>query len=308
MKKNEDELWKGIYYPKEFIENKRTLTLLCLLFDKITCHFPVSHMACGGGHGMSEDLFGENLLVKAGVIELEEEYLLHEVDESVKDWPTDVVWPKDFSKYIDLQIAGMAIRKSEETSFVPVTDNKDFRVPALILNKFDIMSNAKLQAVAGAVSCIDMVLPPVIGLEDEDILRLREELEDELIPFRRSMLGLAPQIRNYLDEGASVRDVYREAKYVIDTSVRPALDECKVKMEQGKNEFWRKILLKAGGSLPKFVMNWAEKSLISAAVDSMKDIVDLGVSAINNDVLFENMRRQGGFGFLLSLEEKIKKH
>ena len=246
---------------------------------------------------MSEDLFGENLLFKAGVIELEEEYLLDEVDELVEDWPMDGIWPKDFNRYVELQIAGMAIRKSQDASFVPVTDNKDFRVPALILSNFDIEKNAKLQAVAGAIACIEMVLPPVIGLEDEDILRLREELEEELIPFRRSMLGLAPQIRKYLDEGVSVSDVYREAKYVIDTCVRPALDECKAKMEQSKNEFWRKILLKAGSGLPKFVMNWAKKSLISAAVDAVKDIADLGVSAINNDVILENMRRQGGFVF-----------
>lgn len=48
------KLWKAAYYPKEMIENQRTKTILCLLFDKIVCHFPVSDMACGGGKGISD--------------------------------------------------------------------------------------------------------------------------------------------------------------------------------------------------------------------------------------------------------------
>ena len=307
MGKEQASLWKGVYYPEEFINDKRARTMLCLLFDKVICHFPVSHMACGGGHGMSQDLFGENLLVKAGIIELEEEPLLGEVDELVDDWPVGVGWPKDFGRYVNLQVTAMAMMKCRESSFVPVTDNQNFKIPALVLSEFDIERNARLQAVAGAIACIEMVLPPIVELEDEDILRLREELAEELIPFRRSMLGLAPQVRSYLNEGASIRDVYQEAMYVIDTSVRPALDECRGKMEQQKSAFWRRILLKTGGVLPKFIMNWAEKSLISAAVDAAKDISDLGVSAIKNDLLLENMKNQGGFGFLLSLEDKINR-
>ena len=306
MKKDEGELWKGVYYPEEFIKDKRARTMLCLLFDKVICHFPCAGWICGGGFGISHDLFGDNLLVEAGIIELEEEILLDNVDQFVKDWPAEGGWPKEFDRYINLQIAGMAMTKCCESSFVPVTDNRSYRVPALLLSEFDVERNARLQAVAGAIACIEMVLPPIVELEDEDILRLREELAEELIPFRRSMLTLAPQVRSYLKEGASIRDVYREAMYVIDTSVRPALDECRAKMEQQKGAFWRRILVKAGGSVPKFVMNWAEKSLVSAAVDAAKEIADLGMSAINNELLLENLKRQGGFGFLLSLEEKIR--
>jgi hypothetical protein len=307
MVKEQSNLWKGVYYPEEFVNNKHTRTLLCLLFDKVICHFPVSYMSCGGGHGMSQDLFGENLLVKAGVMELEEEFLLDEVDKLVDDWEFKGGWPKDFDKYVNLQVAGMAVMKCQDKTFVPVTDNSKFQVPTLILNQFDLTRNARLQAVAAAIASLEIILPPIVGLEDEDILRLREELQEELIPFRRIMLRLSPQIRNYLDDGASIQDVYKEAKYVIDTSVRPILGECRARIEQEKNAFWRRVLLKTGGALPKFIMNWAEKSLISAAVDAVKDLSDLGASAINNELLLENMKRQGGFGFLLSLEEKINR-
>ena len=305
MEKEKSGLWKGVYYPDEFINNKHTRTLLCLLFDKIICHFPVSHMACGGGHGMSEDAFGDNLLVKAGIIKLEEEFLLGEVDEMVDDWPLEGGWPKDFDRYVNFQVAAMAMMKCREPSFVPVTDNQNFKIPALILNEFDVERNAKLQAAAAAIASVEIVLPPITGLEDEEILRLREELASELIPFRRSMLRLAPLVRSYLDEGASFREICQEAKYVIDTSVRPMLGECRAKMEKERRAFWRRVLAKAGGVLPKFIMSWADKSLISAAVDAVKDISSVGVSAIDKQELLEDMKRQGGFGFLLSLEDKI---
>jgi len=307
MENEKRDLWKGVYYPDEFINDKHVKTLLCLLFDKVICHFPVAPMACGGGHGMSEDAFGDSLLVKAGVIELVEEYLLDEVDNMVDDWPSEGGWPKDFGRYVNFQVAAMAMTKCHDSSFVPVTDNPSFKIPALLLNEFDFERNAKLQAAAAAIASVEIVLPPITGLEDEDILRLREELAGELIPFRRSMLRLAPQVRSYLNEGASFREIYQEAKYIIDTSVRPLLGECKMKIEKEKQAFWRRALTKAGGSLPKFIMSWAEKSLISAAVDAVKDISTVGVSAIDKQELLKDMKRQGGFGFLLSLEEKVNR-
>lgn len=193
MGKDQRELWKGAYYPQEFISNKRTRVLLSLLFDKIVCHFPVSGMACGGGHGWSQE-FEDDILVKSGIIELEEEVLLDEVDELFRDAPTNGGWPQNFDEYFSLQVTGMALVKSRDTSYVPVTDNPNLQVPALMLNELNITKNAKLQAVAAAVASIELVLPPLIEMEDEDILRLRDELSDHLIPFRSAMLALAPRI------------------------------------------------------------------------------------------------------------------
>ena len=81
MKNKKMEVWKAAYYPKEIIENQRTKTILCLLFDKIVCHFPVQEPpTCGGCSGIS-DFFSDDPLVKAGILELEEEYLLSGIEE-----------------------------------------------------------------------------------------------------------------------------------------------------------------------------------------------------------------------------------
>jgi len=306
MEQSKSELWTGVYYPKEFIEDQRAKTLLCILFDRVVCHFPVSSMACGGGHGWSEN-FADDPLVKAGVIQLEEEILLDEVNEMFADAPTDGFWPTDFERYVDLQITGMALGKAGDSSFVPVTDNSGFQVPALILGKFDVTRNAHLQAVAAAIASIDMVLPPIASLHDEDILQLRDELADHLPPFRIAMLELAPRIRSYLESGAQLADVHKEAQYVVDTVVSPVLADCKARMEEEKSAFWRRVVLKGAGILPKFVLNWAEKSLIAAAVDGITDLSHLGEAVIEHEVLLENMKRRGGLGFLLKFEGQIRK-
>jgi hypothetical protein len=306
MEQSKSELWTGVYYPKELIKNQRAKTLLCILFDRIVCHFPIAGFLCGGGMGISQE-FEDDPLVKAGVIQLEEEILLDEVDEMFADAPTDGFWPADFEHYVDLQVTGMALAKAGDSSFVPVTDNSGFQVPALILGKFEVTRNAHLQAVAAAIASIDMVLPPIASLHDEDILQLRDLLADHLVPFRSAMLELAPRIRSYLESGAQLADVHKEAQYVVDTVVSPVLADCKARLEKEKSTFWRRVILKGAGVLPRFVLNWAEKSLIAAAVDGVTVLSHLGEAAIEHEVLLENMKRRGGLGFLLKLEGQIRK-
>jgi len=293
MKSKKCEVWKAAYYPKEIIENQRTKTILCLLFDKIIYHFPVSDMACGGGSGIS-DIFSDDPLVKAGIIELEEETLLPEIN------------VERFDDYVDLQVTAMALQKCHQESVVPVTDNPNFRIPAFILSKNNILRNAKFQAASIAISSIEIVLPPIGEIEDEDILRLREDLSDELTPFRRNMLKLAPLIKQYINEDATIKEVYDEAKYLTETNIIPALGELRDRIERERSVFWRKLLLKSGLILPKFIINWTQKNIISAAVDSLGDLSELATSGIDRQLLINNMKHDGGMGFLLSLEKYPK--
>ena len=148
-----------------------------------------------------------------------------------------------------------------------------------------------------------MVLPPIGEIEDEDILRVREDLSDELTPFRRNMIKLAPLIRQYVNEDATIKEVHDEAKYLIETNIIPALGELRDRIERERSVFWRKLLLKSGLILPKFIINWTQKNIISAAVDSLGDLSELAVSNIDRQLLIDNMKRDGGMGFLLSLEK-----
>lgn len=290
MADKKTEVWKAAYYPREIIENQRTRTILCLLFDTIVCHFPVqAPFTCGGGSGIS-DLFSDDVLVKAGIIELEEENVLHGVQAAT------------FDNYVDLQVTGMALQKCNQGSLVPVTDNPDFQIPAFVLTKSDILRNAELQAASVAISSIDLVLPPIGGINDEDILQLRDELSNELVPFRRSMLRLAPLIRQHMDEGAGIKELYDEARYLTQTTIIPSLGDLRDRIEKESGAFWRRILLRSGAIIPRFIINWTQKDIVSAAVGSLGDLSELAGLGIDRQRLIDNILREGGIGFLLSLE------
>lgn len=200
----------------------------------------------------------------------------------------------------------MALQKCNQESLVPVTDNPNFQIPAFVLTKNEILSNAKLQAASIAISSINVVLPPIGEIDDEDILRLRDDLSDELVPFRRSMLKIAPLIRQYIDEGVSIKEVYDEAKYLTETTIISTLGEVRDRIEKERGLFWRKLLLKSGAILPKFIINWTQKDIISAVVDSLGNLSELASLGIDRQLLINNVIHEGGMGFLLSLEKYPK--
>lgn len=220
------ESWVGAYYPSELVSEPRARTVLCLLFDKVVCHFPVADMACGGGIGMSEELSGDDPLVEAGVIELREEFLLDlpsDVDVQFSDghWGTE----EEFARFVRLQVTAMAMGICASEGAVPVTDDPAWPVPAAIAGAIDLARFARLQAAALGLHSVNIAIPPMAAAGDDEILEAREQLREQLIPFRRSMLRLAPAVREAMRSGASMSDVAEEARYVVETLVAPSLSE-----------------------------------------------------------------------------------
>ena len=58
--KADNQEWVGVYYPTEGIDEPRTKALLCLIFDKVICHFTSTGMACGGSSG-AIDFFSDEV-------------------------------------------------------------------------------------------------------------------------------------------------------------------------------------------------------------------------------------------------------
>lgn len=302
MQNNFTDIWTAVYYPNSVIEDQRTRTILCLLFDRIICHLPVMDLVCGGGFGMANMLEDNDLLAQNGIIEYTEEILLDEVEMPEKAWDNqELMW-----KFSDMQTTVMALKRSVDMSVVPVTDQINYQVPFEVLNNDLIFKNAKLQAASLAISSIEMVLPQVNELEDSDILELREKLSDELIPFRKSMIKLAPTIRQFLEEGASLKDVYYEARYIAETNIMPSLDELQNKMKKENGSFWRKVLQTSGVFLPKLILNWSQHNYISSLINSIDDLSSIASIGIQRQMMIDSLKK-GGFGYLLSLDKNVQK-
>lgn len=291
--------WVAAYYPLGIITNQHSKTIICLLFDKIVCHFPVSGMACGGGHGGSE-LLCENPLVKGDVIELREEILLDDIEVDLSPgyhWGTE----EEFDLYCRLQVTGMAINDGINSGSIPLTDTPDSPIPAAILEGFDLKRFARLQASALSIQSLKIILPPFKKISDYEILEAREELRDQLIPFRLAMLALSPVVRQGIENNSSLAEIYKEANYIAETRVFPALTELRKKLELEKGRFWRRIILKGSSILPTFLLNWTTKNALTAVIKALDESKDIALDFIKREENLEAFRSQGGLGYLLNI-------
>lgn len=301
---NKNDLWIGAYYPNSVLEQSRARTIMCLLFDRIICNFPVADMACGGGSGVSE-FYSDSPLVEEEVLELREELLLEDIEMNFTEgyfWGTE----EESNRYYDLQVTKMALDLYDKENAIPITDNANMAVPASLIEKKKFLRFAHLQAAALAMQSLEIALPNFSNISDSDILEARLKLKDQLIPFRRAMLMMAPMVRNGMNSEATLSDIYTEAKYIVDTKIIPAVDELKDKLHKERGRFWGRLLLKGGISIPKLAFNWVTKGALAASVIGIDDFRNIALDTIDHQGIIETLKNQGGIGFLLKASEYSK--
>ena len=295
-----NQQWTAAYYPYPMVENQHSKTIICLLFDKLICHFPVADMACGGGHGMSDDLFGDSPLVQSGVIELREETLL---DEIPCDFTPGFYWgtPEENALYRQLQITTMSINECMNSGNVPVTDVAATPIPATVLEQMDIKRFARLQATALAIQSLKVALPPFKEISDDEILEARDKLKEQLISLRRAMLTLAPAVRQGIESNNSLTDIQKEATYIVDTRIIPSLEDLRKKLELEKGKFWRRLVLQGSSIVPNFFLNWMTNNALTAAMKAVDSSKEIALSLIQREETLELFKAQGGLGYLLDI-------
>lgn len=302
---NLNDLWVGAYYPESVLSEPRARTIMCLLFDRIICNFPIADMDCGGGSGIA-NFFSDSPLVDEGILELREEFLLDDIERNFSEgyfWGTQ----EESERYQDLQVTKMALNLCTDENAVPVTDKNNIEVPAKLIEKNELLRFAHLQAAALATQSLEIVLPSFLDISDYDILEARLKLKDQLIPFRRAMLMMAPMVRNGINSDATLSDIYNEAKYIVDTKILPALSELKDKLNKERGRFWRKLLIKGSVSLPRLAFNWSTKGDLAALmISGIDDFKNVAIDTIDHLEIVKALKNQGGIGFLLKISEYSK--
>lgn len=297
-------LWTGAYYPDSILSQPRSRTIMCLLFDKIICNFPIADADCGSGLGCSE-VYSDSPLVDEKVLELREEYLLDYIKTGFSEghfWGTQ----EEFNKYYNLQVTQMALNLCDSENAIPITDNNDMVIPAALIERNKLLRFAHLQAAALAIQSLEIALPNFLDISDNDILEARLKLKDQLIPFRRAMLMMAPIIRSGVNSDATLTAIYNEAKYVVDTKISPALDELTDKLKKEKGRFWMKLLFNGGSFIPRLAFNWATKGALAASIVGVDDLKNVALDTIGHKEIVDTLKNQGGIGFLLKVSEYPK--
>ena len=218
---------------------------------------------------------------------------------------------EDFNKFVDLQTTAMALNACDQDNTVPVTDNPNFPMPISATKEVKFLRFANLQAAALSIKSLDIVIPAIADINDEDILKARDKLREQLIPFRYSMLSLAPLVRDGIQSNASLEEIFEEATFITKTKVAPALYELQRRLSRERGQFWRKVIFKGSKVIPRFILNWTTKDALSAAIASLTDATNLASEVIEHKALLNSFKSQGGLGYLLSVAEypnfKIKR-
>ncbi len=176
-------------------------------------------------------------------------------------------------------------------------------MPSWLAANTDLRRQAQLQAAALAVRALDIVVPPIGEVSEEDILETRYRLREQLIPFRRGMLALVPVVRSGIESAASLNEVYEEAGYVVETTVIPALNELRDRLEREKGKFWRRLLFRGALAAPRIVLNLATQSPLVAALSALSDTAGVGREVAERHNLLLAAQKQGVFGYLPALPQ-----
>ncbi|GEM_PF-1821386 len=161
----------------------------------------------------------------------------------------------------------------------------------------------QLAALLG-MQAVEIVLPPTKAAHPEVILEARYRLKDHLPPFWSSMLKLSVDLRTVTKEGGSTRRFSDEARFLVDTVVRPALIDLRAKLEKERKDWFFKILspIQKGVRLLVGTPPLTQQQLITNALVLASDVA---MSAAENMRIIDALKREAGLTFLLELSTII---
>jgi len=154
-----------------------------------------------------------------------------------------------------------------------------------------------------ASRALHLALPGLSPLYPEEILEVRDKLSDELHSFRRSMLRLSMTLRTLLKAhpSPSKEDILREADFLLDTMVKPDLEEVKNRIQKENARVFRRLLRRAVGATIV-----AAKILDPTETFSKWDLVKRGFDILLKDKPIPSDQAMT-LGFLVKLPAEIQK-
>ena len=105
--------------------------------------------------------------------------------------------------------------------------NDNPRLPMLSVGGADLRDNAKQLATIMALETVQLVLPNIRQLTLKERAEFCAETRDMLRPFRPAMLQLSKELNFAILSDASLADVQRAARFIVETTVAPQLEEMK---------------------------------------------------------------------------------
>jgi len=152
-----------------------------------------------------------------------------------------------------------------------------------------------------ADQCINLSLPEIKIESPEEILELREKLCTQIIPFRMTMQKLSSDLRKMLNDNYTIDNIKKEAQFLVETKVEPALNELKRKVELEDSSFFKKLFGNVINWIPYFAQIYSAPS-----PDKYFKLVEkvLGdTTALMKEAESDSLEKEKGLSFLLGIKK-----
>jgi len=180
-----------------------------------------------------------------------------------------------------------------------INDVEDLPVPGL---PGDAKSNAKLLATILTMESIRLVLPRLAPLEPKALRDFREELAPHLKPFRVAMLRLAKDLNGSIEAGATLVDVQKQAKFLVQTDVYPRLAELEA-IVKNPTKHWSRRAVDIAKAVPELALNFSTMPAKLAIAKFLATAAGVLADMRDSEISTQDQLTRSGLYYLLKLRD-----
>jgi hypothetical protein len=180
-----------------------------------------------------------------------------------------------------------------------VNDNPNLPIPSV--GGADLKANAKQLSTMMAIESVKFVLPNLRPLSLAELAAFRAETKDLVQPFRQAMLRLSKDLNAAILSDASLSDVQKEARFIVETTVAPELEQLKAELARPSRPWYRRVV-DLTTALPEIVGGFATLPTEIAVAKALAKATKILANIRDDQLEREGIGKRGGFHYLLRME------
>jgi hypothetical protein len=191
-----------------------------------------------------------------------------------------------------VSIASTAYIHATRQDWQLVSEDGAFPVPVFS------RSNLRVKQLTSVLAeeCFKTVVPECRSIEPGELLEVRHRLAEVLVPYRMVLQKLSGQLRMALQSEVSLMDIKREAKFLAESQIEPAIFELQRKIEKDQTGAILKVFGKVLGWIP-VVANVFMTPTPDRIYEALNKVyADVGELSGN---LIVNLKREPSLSYLL---------
>jgi hypothetical protein len=196
------------------------------------------------------------------------------------------------------KVSSTAYVYSKKYDWQLISDDEAFPIPTFSRRNLQVK---QLTSVL-AEKCFEVAVPQCRAVEAEELLELRRKLSEVLIPYRMALQRLSAKLRSGLEEQVSIADIKKEAKFLAESEIEPAVYELRQRIEKNLNGIILKVFGKIVGWIPIVATAFLAPTpdrIYEALKKAYADVGDLA------GIGYDQLRRDPSLSFLISANKML---